>query len=156
MSPLLLGWKWIPWYKYVDSLSFVLFWDSDLCGKINQSVRERKTLTNSVNQIKSDIEKLKSSLHGIGNQEHWNIWIETFGKSICDRRNIPDHLKKVFLKSVLDCILVDYDWTEKVHRLNIHFKIPVPVSEKHPILIIIILSAIQFLIQILCLPKYLV
>ena len=25
----------------------------------------------------------------------------------------------------MDCILVDYDWTEKVHRLNIHFKIPV-------------------------------
>jgi hypothetical protein len=85
----------------------------------------RKSLTNSYNQIKSDIEKLRSSLHGIGNQESWNIWIETFGKSIYDRRNIPDPLKKIFLKSVLDCIIVDYDWKEKVHRLNIHFKIPV-------------------------------
>ncbi len=85
----------------------------------------RKTLTNSFNTTKSDIEKLRSSLQTIGDQQSWFLWIETFGKDISEKRHLPDPLKKVLLKSVLDCIIVDYDWKEKVHRLNISFKIPV-------------------------------
>ena len=85
----------------------------------------RKTLTNSFNTTKSDIEKLRSSLQTIGDQQSWFLWIETFGKDISEKRHLPDPLKKVLLKSVLDCIIVDYAWKEKVHRLNISFKIPV-------------------------------
>ena len=53
------------------------------------------------------------------------MWIETFGNDISEKRHLPDPLKKVLLKQVLDCITVDYGWKEKVHRLNISFKIPV-------------------------------
>ena len=104
---------------------FILICLSDLCGKITQSVRERKSLTNSFNTTKSEIEKLRCSLQDIGNQEYLYQWIDTFGNYISDRRNLPDTQKKILLKKVLDCITVDYDWKEKVHRLNIHFKIPV-------------------------------
>ena len=85
----------------------------------------RKSLTNSFNTTKSDIEKLRSSLQTIGDQQSWFLWIENFGKDISEKKHLPDPLKKVLLKQVLDCITVDYDWKEKVHRLNISFKIPV-------------------------------
>jgi len=88
-------------------------------------VRERKNLINSFNQTKSEIEKLRNSLQQIGDQKSWFIWIETFGNDISEKRHLPDPLKKVLLEQVLDCITVDYDWVEKVHRLNISFKIPV-------------------------------
>ena len=44
---------------------------------------------------------------------------------IKENRNISDDLKKELLKAVIDFISVDYDVIEKVHRLNINFKIPI-------------------------------
>ena len=125
MYPLPLGWMWIPGCKCGVCLSFLSFCESDLWCKIIQSVRERKSLTNHFNSTKTEIEKLRNSLKQIGNQNFIFGWIDTFGIYISEKRYIPDPLKKILLKQILDCISVDYDWEEKVHRLNIHFKIPV-------------------------------
>lgn len=85
----------------------------------------KKELTNRYNQTKSEIEDIWNSLREIGNHERWFDWIETFGEHIRNQRGIPDTLKKQVLDTVLDFISVDYDWGEKVHRLKIHFKLPV-------------------------------
>ena len=59
----------------------------------------------------------------------WFDWIEKFGYYINNQRDVLDSIKKELLKSVLDFISVDYDWEEKVHRLYIHFKIPVVTQD---------------------------
>ena len=82
-------------------------------------------MTKRYNQTKSEIEDIRNSLREIGNQERWFEWIENFGNYINSKRDIPDTLKKELLKTVLDFISVDYDNQEKVHRLIIHFKLPV-------------------------------
>jgi len=85
----------------------------------------KKELTKRYNQTKSEIEDIRNSLREIGNQERWFEWIDIYGDHIRNQRNIPDSLKKQVLETVLDFISVDYDWGEKVHRLKIHFKLPV-------------------------------
>jgi site-specific DNA recombinase len=85
----------------------------------------KKDLTKRFNIIKSEIEDVRNSLTLVGNQERWFEWIDNFGNHIRSKRDIPEVLKKEVLNSVLDFILVDYDHQEKVHRLNINFKIPV-------------------------------
>jgi hypothetical protein len=45
-----------------------------------------------------------------------------------DHRDVPDEMKKELLRIVLNRIIVDYDDVEKVHRLAIHFKIPVCID----------------------------
>ena len=93
--------------------------------KLLKSVRRKKELTKRYNQTKSEIEDIRNSLREIGNQERWFEWIDIYGDHIRNQRNIPDSLKKQVLETVLDFISVDYDWGEKVHRLKIHFKLPV-------------------------------
>jgi len=85
----------------------------------------KKELTKQYNQTKSEIEDIRNLLQEIGNQERWFKWIENFSNYFRGNRDVPDSLKKEILKTVLDFILVDYDWVEKVHRLKIHFKLPV-------------------------------
>jgi len=85
----------------------------------------KKELTKRYNHTKSEIEDIRNLLHEVGNQERWFEWIEEFGNYISSKRDISDSLKKEILKTVIDFISVDYDGVEKVHRLNIHFKIPV-------------------------------
>src|ERR1039457_3616122 len=68
---------------------------------------------------------IRNSLREIGNQEKWFQWIDTFGNYVKSKRDVSDTLKKELLKTVLDFVSVDYDWEEKVHRLYIHFKLPV-------------------------------
>jgi len=85
----------------------------------------KKELINQYNQTKSEIEDIRNSLREIGNQERWFDWIDIYGDHIRNQRGIPDTLKKQVLDTVLDFISVDYDWEEKVHRLKIHFKLPV-------------------------------
>jgi len=74
---------------------------------------------------KQNSNDIRNSLREIGNHERWFDWIETFGEHIKNQRELPDTLKKQVLDTVLDFISVDYDWEEKVHRLKIHFKLPV-------------------------------
>jgi hypothetical protein len=85
----------------------------------------KKELTKRYNHTKSLIEDIRNSLHEIGNQGKWFEWIDTFGNYIKNHRDIHDPLKKELLKTVLDFISVDYDHQEKIHRLYIHFRIPV-------------------------------
>ena len=85
----------------------------------------KKELIKRYNQTKSEIEDIRNSLREIGNQERWFEWIDIFGGHIRNQRELPDNLKKQVLDKVLDFIWVDYDWNEKVHRLKIHFKLPV-------------------------------
>ena len=85
----------------------------------------KKELISRYNQTKSEIEDIRNSLREIGNHEKWFEWIDIFGDHIRNQRGIPDTLKKQVLDTVLDFISVDYDWGEKVHRLKIHFKLPV-------------------------------
>ena len=60
----------------------------------------------------------------------WFDWIDKFGNYIKNQRGVPESIKKELLKTVLDLISVDYDWEEKVHRLYIHFKIPVVTQDE--------------------------
>jgi site-specific DNA recombinase len=85
----------------------------------------KKEFTKRYYQTKSEIEDIKNSLREIGNQEQWFEWIDIFGDKIRNQRELPDILKKQLLEKVLDFISVDYDWEDKVHRLKIHFKLPV-------------------------------
>ncbi|MEI6062943.1 MAG: hypothetical protein WCR72_19725, partial [Bacteroidota bacterium] len=85
----------------------------------------KKELTKQYYHTKSEIEDIKNLLREIGNQERWFEWIEDFGNYIKSKRDVPDSIKKEILKTVIDFISVDYDNQEKVHRLYIHFKIPV-------------------------------
>ena len=74
------------------------------------------------------MEDVKNALMLVGNQDKWFDWIEYFGTYISGTRDIPDIQKKKVLQKVLDKILVSYDHVEKVHRLIIHFRIPVIVK----------------------------
>ena len=89
----------------------------------------KRDLIKRYNQTKSLIEDISNSLRHIGHQEMWFDWIEKFGYYINNQRDVLDSIKKELLKSVLDFISVDYDWEEKVHRLYIHFKIPVVTQD---------------------------
>ena len=68
-----------------------------------------------------------------GNDEQWFNWVDKFGVLIQENRDVPVSLKKDILRTVLDNIIVDYDKVERVHRLEINFKIPVMFrDEVHP------------------------
>ena len=85
----------------------------------------KKNLAKRYNQAKAEIEDIKNSLKLINNQKKWFDWIDNLSNHIKENRNISDDLKKELLKAVIDFISVDYDVIEKVHRLNINFKIPI-------------------------------
>ncbi|HCF04547.1 recombinase family protein [Flavobacterium sp.] len=85
----------------------------------------KKELTKKYNSTKNEIEDLRNSLEQIGNDELWFGWIERFSDEVKDKQDITDNLKKDFLRLVIKEIVVEYDHTDKVHILTIHFKIPV-------------------------------
>ena len=85
----------------------------------------KRELKKRYNQVKSEIEDIRNSLKEIGNHKKWFEWIDSFGVFISNQRDITDLLKKQLLKKVIDFITVAYDNKEKVHRLNVCFKIPV-------------------------------
>jgi mRNA-degrading endonuclease YafQ of YafQ-DinJ toxin-antitoxin module len=89
----------------------------------------KRDLIRRYNQTKSLIEDISNSLRHIGHREMWFDWIDKFGNYINNQRCVPDSIKKELLKTVLDLISVDYDHKEKVHRLYIHFKIPVVTQD---------------------------
>jgi hypothetical protein len=82
-------------------------------------------LTRKYKSTISEIEDIKNTLNQIGNELKWFDWMDSLGKQIQERRDIPDIMKKELLRSILENIIVDYDNEEKVHRLVINFKIPV-------------------------------
>ncbi len=88
----------------------------------------KKDLTRRYNHTKSEMEDVKNALTLVGSQDKWFDWLEYFGMYISRTRDIPDIQKKILLQKVLDNIVVNYDHVEKVHRLVIHFRIPVIVK----------------------------
>jgi hypothetical protein len=74
-----------------------------------------------------DIDDIRNSLKQIGNDEMWFKWIELFGKHIQNSRDISKQFKKELLNVILESIIVDYNHDEKVHKLQINFKIPVHI-----------------------------
>jgi hypothetical protein len=86
--------------------------------------------TKKYNITRSEIEDSINSLNQIGNDVKWFDWIDSFGRLIQEKRDIPDLMKKELLRTILDNIVVDYDNIEKVHRLTINFKIPVIIGDE--------------------------
>ncbi|HSZ24733.1 MAG TPA: hypothetical protein VK766_03395 [Cytophagaceae bacterium] len=85
----------------------------------SKSVFERlkKELNNRYKKILIQIEDLNNSLSDLGDKENWLSWIDSFGQVIKNNENISDVAKKDFLTGVLENIIVNYDYTEKLHRL---------------------------------------
>ena len=90
----------------------------------------KKDLTRRYHQTLSEIEEIKNTLRQIGDDIKWLDSIDTFGKQIQEKRDIPDPMKKELLKSILENIKVEYDHIVKVHRLTINFKIPVLIGDE--------------------------
>jgi DNA invertase Pin-like site-specific DNA recombinase len=87
----------------------------------------KKELTKRYNKVLRDIDDIRNSLKQIGNDEMWFKWIELFGKHIQNSRDISKQFKKELLNVILESIIVDYNHDEKVHKLQINFKIPVHI-----------------------------
>lgn len=104
----------------VETNKFLNKYHSD---EIYKSIK--KNLAKQYNQTKTEIEDVTNSLKLINNQKKWFDWIDDLSSHIKENRNISDDMKKELLKTVIDFISVDYDYLEKVHRLNINFKIPI-------------------------------
>ena len=64
----------------------------------------------------------------------WFDGITKFGEAIGKMVDIDDIQKKELLKLILKKIVVDYDNIEKVHLLNIHFRLPVIIGDMGSIL----------------------
>ena len=64
---------------------------------------------------------LNNKLKQIGTEKKW---FDNFSEHIKNQNDITDEMKKEFLKVVIDSITVNYDKENKLHLLNINFKIP--------------------------------
>jgi len=76
------------------------------------------------------IEGLRSKLRQLGTEQKWFDWVDNFSEHIKTQTNISDEMKKEFLKVIIDKITVNYDNENKLHLLNINFKIPVVLEKE--------------------------
>ena len=66
----------------------------------------------------------------MGTEQKWFDWLDDFSEYIRNQRDLTGEMKKEFLRVVLESIIVDYDNENKVHLLDINFKIPVILANK--------------------------
>jgi len=89
----------------------------------------KKKLSKQYQKIKSKIGYLNNHLQQVGNERMWFDWVDEFGDEIRSKKDIPDVKKKEVLKNIIHNIIVNYDHQNKVHLLNINFRIPVVVGD---------------------------
>ncbi|WP_028284056.1 recombinase family protein, partial [Olleya marilimosa] len=90
----------------------------------------KKDLAIKLKQVKLKIEGLRSKLRQLGTEQKWFDWVDNFSEHIKTQTNISDEMKKEFLKVIIDKITVNYDNENKLHLLNINFKIPVVLEKE--------------------------
>ncbi|MBX9853311.1 MAG: hypothetical protein K2X86_16320 [Cytophagaceae bacterium] len=97
----------------------------------SKSVYEKlkRELNNKYKAILIQIEDINNSLTDIGNKENWLTWLDWFGAIIKKKEKISDIEKKDFLSRILENIIVNYDYAEKLHKLKVNFKLPVLIEE---------------------------
>lgn len=93
------------------------------------TVDEYKQMYRPSKTILIQIEDLNNSLSDLGSKENWLTWLDGFGAIIKKKEKIKDIQKKDFLSGILENIIVDYDYGEKLHKLKINFKLPVIIAE---------------------------
>ena len=79
-------------------------------------------------QVSTELEHFRNSLKIAEQASLWTDWVEKLGRVMGRHRDVPEKMKKELLRIVLKKIVVDYAEVEKVHKLTIHFKIPVYIE----------------------------
>jgi DNA invertase Pin-like site-specific DNA recombinase len=85
----------------------------------------KRDMTSQYKSIKSSIENIIAELSQLGNYQLWLDWIDQFGEEFNATDNLSNNKKKRLINGVVKDILVNYDPSQKLHRVRVNFRLPV-------------------------------
>lgn len=101
-------------------------------------------LRNTSGEIKSDIYKIalersNENIHDLGikiantqlqlkggnDNKKWVDWLKIFGRTLDNKKSLPDEDKKLYLSGLIEKITVNYDKAKNEHEVGINFRLPI-------------------------------
>ena len=101
-------------------------------------------LRNTSGEIKSDIYKIalersnenihdleikiantQLQLKGGNDNKKWVDWLKIFGRTLDNKKSLPDEDKKLYLSGLIEKITVNYDKAKNEHEVGINFRLPI-------------------------------
>ena len=84
-----------------------------------------KVLDDNIEIVEKKIRDKQSQIEFLNNENKWIDWLKKYGRKLDKyRKETNPHKMKEILQEFLDRIYVDYDYTNKRHKLNIILRLP--------------------------------
>ncbi len=78
-----------------------------------------------IHNLEVKLANIQLQLRGENESKKWVSWLKIFGKSLDEKKLLPDEQKKLYLMGLVEQIKVRYDLKKNEHELTLQFRLPI-------------------------------
>ena len=84
-----------------------------------------KRSNDNIHDLEIKIANTQLQLKGGNDNKKWVDWLKIFGRTLDNKKSLPDEDKKLYLSGLIEKITVNYDKVKNEHEVAINFRLPI-------------------------------
>ena len=84
-----------------------------------------KRSNDNIHDLEIKIANTQLQLKGGNDNKKWVDWLKIFGRTLDNKKSLPDEDKKLYLSGLIEKITVKYDKVKNEHEVAINFRLPI-------------------------------
>lgn len=84
-----------------------------------------KRSNDNIHDLEIKIANTQLQLKGGNDNKKWVDWLKIFGRTLDNKKSLPDEDKKLYLSGLIEKITVNYDKLKNEHEVAINFRLPI-------------------------------